>query len=389
MDKTGQPNTMSHTASAMGRRWSFSIGTVKGTAVRIHATFLLLLAWAGLSGWLSAGPAAALHIVTLLVLVFVCVVLHEFGHIFAARRFGVRTPEVVLLPIGGVSRLERIPDEPRAEFVIAIAGPLVTLAIALVLLMVLGRMPTVEEIQQGQGWHGLMAQLAYVNIALFLFNLIPAFPMDGGRVLRAGLATWLGHTQGTRVAAGIGQACAVFLGLMGLLSGNIILVLVAVFVYFAAGSENGIVALRDITAGKPARDSMIDNFVRLHATDPVAAAASALIHSDQREFPVVNREGCLAGFLSRDGIIRALAGPGQDTAIAEVMQEIPQVSQWTRMDEIVPMLTGGAAAVGVADDDGRCLGYITWENLMEELMISRALRGRPSPGSTAPAKTGH
>ncbi|MCJ2177818.1 site-2 protease family protein [Novosphingobium album (ex Hu et al. 2023)] len=380
---------MSHAASAMGRRWSFSIGSVKGTAVRIHATFLLLLAWVGVTGWLDAGPAAAVHIVTLLVLVFFCVVLHEFGHIFAARRFGVKTPEVVLLPIGGVSRLERIPDEPRAEFVIAIAGPLVTLAIALGLLLVLGRMPTAEEIEKGQGLQGLVAQLAYVNLALFLFNLIPAFPMDGGRVLRAGLAAWLGHTKGTRVAAGIGQACAMFLGIMGIMSGNIILVLVAVFVYFAAGSENGIVALRDITAGKPARDSMIDNFVRLHSTDPVAAAASALVHTDQRDFPVVDRNGHLAGFLNRDGIIRALASTGQDIAIANVMLEIPQVSQWTRMDDIVPMLAGGAPAVGVADDDGRCLGYITWENLMEELLISRAMHSRASAASLGRPQAGH
>ena len=367
---------MSHTATAMGRRWSFSIGTVKGTSVRIHATFLLLLVWAGIGGWLHGGPSAALRIVTLIALVFFCVVLHEFGHIFAARRYGVRTPEIVLLPIGGVSRLERIPDEPRAEFVIAIAGPLVTLAIAMALLLVLGRMPSPEEIEEAQSVHAMVAQLAYINLALFLFNLIPAFPMDGGRVLRAGLAAWLGHTRGTRVAAGIGQACAMFLGLLGIFSGNVILVLVAVFVYFAAGSENGIVALRDITAGKPARESMIDNFVRLQTSDPVAAAASTLIHTGQNEFPVVDGQGRLAGFLTREGIIHALAGAGAETPIARVMQDIPQVSQWTRMDEIVPILAGGAQAVGVAADDGRCLGYITWENLMEELLISQALHKR-------------
>ncbi|KHK92907.1 hypothetical protein LK12_00445 [Novosphingobium malaysiense] len=373
----------------MGRRWSFSVGTVKGTAVRIHATFFLLLLWVGVSGWLSGGPSAALHIVVLICLVFFCVVLHEFGHIFAARKFGVNTPEVVLLPIGGVSRLERIPDEPRAEFVIAIAGPLVTLAIAIGLLLVLGRMPSPNEIEQGAGVQGLVAQLAYINLVLFLFNLIPAFPMDGGRVLRAGLASWLGHSQGTRVAAGIGQVCAVLLGVAGLFSNNIILVLIAVFIYFAAGSENGIVALRDITAGKTARESMIDNFVRLHSTDPVATAASALVHADQREFPVVDDQGRMSGFLTRDGIIRALAGPGPDTPIARVMEDIQEVSQWTRMDDIIPLLASGTKAVGVAGDDGRCLGYITWENLMEELLIARALKHRTPAGFPARAQPGH
>ena len=373
----------------MGRRWSFSIGTVKGTAVRIHATFFLLLLWVGIGGWATGGPTAALHIITLICLVFFCVVLHEFGHIFAARRFGVRTPEVVLLPIGGVSRLERIPEEPRAEFVIAIAGPLVTLAIALGLLLVLGRIPSPEEIQLGGGVQGMIAQLAYINLFLFLFNLIPAFPMDGGRVLRAGLSAWLGHSQGTRVAAGIGQFCAILLGVAGIFSSNIILVLIAVFVYFAAGSETGIVALRDITAGKTARESMIDNFVRLQASDPVATAASTLIHSDQGEFPVLDHHGHLVGFLTRDGIIHALAGPGPDTPIGQVMLDIPQVSQWTRMDEIIPMLASGTKAVGVAADDGLCLGYITWENLMEELLISRALKRRKAESFPAGAHPGH
>jgi stage IV sporulation protein FB len=367
---------MSHFATAMGRRWSFSIGTVKGTSIRIHATFFLLLLWVGVAGWLNEGPAAALHTLALLSLVFLCVVLHEFGHIFAARRFGIRTPEVVLLPIGGVSRLERIPEEPRAEFVVAIAGPLVTLVIAGILLLLLGGMPSLEELENGLGAHALLAQLAYINVALFLFNLLPAFPMDGGRVLRAGLAGWLGHERGTRIAAGIGQTAAILLGLAGLFSGNIILVLIAAFVYFAAGSENGIAALRGITAGKAARESMIDTFARLQASDPVAAAADALIRTEQREFPVVDGRDHLAGLLTRDGIIRALVSTGPDAPIAEVMQDIPAVSQWTRMDEIIPLLAGGAPAVGVTADDGRCLGYITWENLMEELLVSQALGRR-------------
>lgn len=367
---------MKHTATALGRRWSISIGTVKGTTIRIHATFFLLLLWVGVGGWLAAGPAAALHTVLLLALVFFCVVLHEFGHIFAARRYGIRTPEVVLLPIGGVSRLERMPEEPRAEFVVAIAGPLVTLAIAFALLMVLGGLPSPAELDNGLRVRTIVAQLAYINLALFLFNLLPAFPMDGGRVLRAGLAGWLGHARGTRIAVGIGQAAAILLGLAGLLSNNIILTLIAVFVFFAASSEGGTAALQGMTAGRPARDSMIDTFVRLHASDPVSQAANALTHTEQREFPIVDEQGRLAGLLTRDGIIRALIGAGPETPIDRVMQDIPEVSQWTRMDDVVPLLAGGAPAVGVTADDGRCLGYITWENLMEELLVTRALGQR-------------
>ncbi len=373
---------MSHAATAMGRRWSFSIGTVRGTAVRIHFTFLLLLLWFGLAGWLSSGPQAAISTVLFLVLLFLCVVLHEFGHIFAARHFGVRTPEVVLLPIGGVARLERIPEEPRAEFLIAIAGPAVTLAIAVALVALLGGLPPAETLMEMTGPRAMLAQLAYANVVLFVFNLLPAFPMDGGRVLRAGLSQWLGHRRGTRIAASAGQAVAVLLGLTGIFSQNVILVLVAVFVYLAAGSERGIVELRGITSGKPAAESMISRFVSLDASEAVAAAAKALIETEQREFPVVDGSGRWRGLLTRDGIIRALIDSGPDTPIARVMDsEIPTVSRWTRMDDIVPLLAQGADAVGVTDDDGGCLGYVTWENLMEEMMVSRALKTHAAAGA--------
>lgn len=365
---------MSQAATAMGRRWSFSIGKVKGTSVRLHVTFLLFLLWVGIAGWFSAGPATALNTVIFIALVFVCVVLHEFGHIFAARLFGVRTPEVVLLPIGGVSRLERIPEEPKAEFVIAIAGPVVSLAIALGLILALGGAPDPKMIWTETGLPALAAQLAYVNLVLFFFNLLPAFPMDGGRILRAGLSAWLGHTRGTHIATGIGQGAAVLLGLAGIFAGNIILVLIAVFIYFAASSEWGIAELQGITAGRPASESMITDFLCLEGNAPVSEAATALIRTEQREFPIIDAKGRLEGLLTRDGIVRALVEGGPDTPIAQVMQgDVPTVSRWTRMDDIVPLLTSGAPAVGVVEDDGRCIGYITWENLMEKLLISRAL----------------
>ena len=379
---------MSHAATAMGRRWSFSIGSVLGTEVRIHFTFMLLLLWVGASGWLASGPAAAVNIVTLLVLVFACVVLHEFGHILAARHYGVRTPEVVLLPIGGVSRLERIPEEPRQEFVIAIAGPLVTLAIALVLIVVLGGLPKSDVVEKSQGLYGIVAQLAYINLGLFVFNLLPAFPMDGGRVLRAGLAAWFGHERGTRMAAGVGQMAAVLLGIAGIYSNNIILVLIAVFIYFAAGSETGISELRGITAGRPASETMITNFLPLQGSAPVSEAATALIRTEQREFPIVDGHGHPIGLLTREGIVHALMEGGPDTPIAWAMQgEIPTVTRATRMDDIVPLLAGGANAVLVTDEQGCCLGYITWENLMEKLLISRALRSRRHHAASGRAGT--
>ena len=170
--------------------WSVNIGSIAGTAVRIHITFLMFLVWIFAAGWASGGPQAAVGSLVFMVLLFACVLAHEFGHIFTARAFGVATPDVTLLPIGGVARLERIPEKPSEEFLIAIAGPLVNVAIALVLMAFMQAHLDTQTLAAVESMNvSLVDRLAEVNLFLALFNLIPAFPMDGGRVLRALLAT--------------------------------------------------------------------------------------------------------------------------------------------------------------------------------------------------------
>src|SRR6478752_2253188 len=196
-------------------RWSWKIGTVAGTQIKVHVTFLLLVAWWAVMGYQEGGSSGAVSTALALLALFGCVLLHEFGHILMARRFGVRTPDVILLPIGGVARLERIPDEPKQELLIALAGPAVTLAIIVLLYLLLqlsGRPLAIGELTPDTPF---LAQLMVVNIYLLLFNLIPAFPMDGGRVLRALLASRLGLMRGTRIAASLGQMLAVAGGLYG------------------------------------------------------------------------------------------------------------------------------------------------------------------------------
>ena len=189
--------------------WSLNIGSVAGTAVRIHVTFLLLLAWIFGVNYISGGPQAAWNGLLFIVLLFLCVLLHEFGHIFAARGFGIRTPDVILLPIGGVSRLERIPEEPRQEFLIAIAGPAVNVVIAFLLVLIGGANFSAEHLSALENGNvSMIDRLAAVNLFLALFNLLPAFPMDGGRVLRALLASRLGYVRATEIAAMIGQGVA-------------------------------------------------------------------------------------------------------------------------------------------------------------------------------------
>src|SRR6516225_8367837 len=212
------PKSRAQPAAEGPMSWSLNIGTIAGTAVRVHVTFLLFL--------------------------FACVVAHEFGHIFTARAFGVSTPDVTLLPIGGVARLERIPEEPYEEFLVAIAGPLVNVAIAIALVLLAGALVNAADLYTVESPHpSMIDRLAAVNLFLAVFNLIPAFPMDGGRVLRALLATRMGYVRATEIAAFIGQGFAFALGFIGLFF-NPLLIFIAIFVYLAASSEAHLVAIR-------------------------------------------------------------------------------------------------------------------------------------------------
>lgn len=365
---------------------SLKLFNVAGTDVRLHPTFLLLLAWIGAVYGLQGGVRAALWGVTFISLLFVCVLLHEFGHVFAARRYGIRTPDVTLLPIGGVASLERMPEKPSQEIVVALAGPAVNVVIAILLALILGARidPTrIAELQQARTGDGLLVQLAGANVALALFNLIPAFPMDGGRVLRAALASRLGYTRATRVAARIGQGFAVVLGFIGLF-GNPLLILVAVFVFLAAAGEAGYVQARDFTRGHLAASAMITRFERLGPQASVDDAAQLLLRTTQHEFPVVDGAGRLRGAVTREAIIAALQqGQGAAPVLDVMARDLPTVGETAMLDTIfADLLQSKARFVGVVDPEGRLVGYLTPENVSELVMI------RSSRGDGGPAEAG-
>lgn len=219
-------------------KWSFHLVRIAGIDVRIHATFFLLLAWFGFVYYAEGGPAAVFAGLSFIILLFVCVILHEFGHALAARAYGINTPDITLLPIGGIARLERMPDKPWQELVVALAGPAVNVVIAFALYIVVGRLLVPGEFQAvAEGGGSLLSKLLAINVMLVAFNLLPAFPMDGGRVLRSLLAMRLKHARATRIAALVGQIVAVIFGLLGLFGGNPFLLFIAVFVFFGARAE--------------------------------------------------------------------------------------------------------------------------------------------------------
>jgi stage IV sporulation protein FB len=355
--------------------WSINIGTVAGTVIRLHVTFLMFLGWIFLANWYSGGAQAAWTSLAFMILLFACVLAHEFGHIFMARRFGVTTPTVTLLPIGGVAQLERIPEKPSEEFLVAIAGPLVNVVIAAVLVIFFGASLDPRHLagMDNAAVH-MLDRLAAVNIFLVVFNLIPAFPMDGGRVLRALLASRLGYTRATEIAASIGQIVAFGLGFLGLF-GNPLLIFIAIFVYLAASSEAQLVAIRAMSRDVPVAAAMMTQIARLAPEAHIDEAVDTLLRTSQSEFPVVDADGKLVGVLSRADLIRALKERGPDAKVADAMtREVPTIGHRACLEEAIRLLQEKQApAVGVVDAGGRLAGLITSETIGEMLMVREAL----------------
>ncbi len=356
-------------------RWSVNIGTIAGTAVRVHVTFLLFLAWIFAASYASGGANAAWSSLWFMLLLFACVLAHEFGHIFTARGFGVATPDVTLLPIGGVARLERIPEAPREEFLIAVAGPAVNVVIAFALIVFAGanlRAGSLAAVDNAS--ISIVDRLAAVNLFLVAFNMIPAFPMDGGRVLRALLANRLGFVRATEIAASIGQGFAFVLGFIGLLF-NPILIFIAIFVYLAVASEAQVVALRAMSRGVPVGAAMMTQFATLTPEAHVDEAVQTLLRTSQSEFPVVDAAGKPVGLLVRADLIRALKQLGPDARVAEAMSmELPSVSHRHHLEDAFRILQQKAApAVAITDANGKLVGLVTAETIGEMLMVRDAM----------------
>ncbi|MGB5556895.1 MAG: site-2 protease family protein [Paracoccaceae bacterium] len=353
--------------------WSFPVGRVLGTEIRIHATFFLLLLWIAVGAYFQGGTALAISNLAFILALFACVLAHEFGHILMARRYGIPTPDVTLLPIGGMARLDRIPEKPMQEIAVALAGPAVNVAIWLVLTLALGaetRLAGLENIDDPS--QGFLARLAAVNIFLVLFNMIPAFPMDGGRVFRAAVALWVGRARATRIAAMAGQIIAFFFGLGGLMTGNPILVLIAVFVFVAASSESADVAMRELARNMKAREAMITTYESLVPDDTVQAATAALIRTTQHEFPVSDADGRVVGFVDRNAIFAAVSADGAKPNVADMMvRDFPSVTLTAPLQSALDLLfRSQSPAVAVTNRDGTMIGYITRENIGELMVVA-------------------
>jgi stage IV sporulation protein FB len=367
-------------------KWSFSITKVAGIDVRLHVTFLLLLAWWGYMGYQNGGSAEAERSVFFIMLLFLCVLLHEFGHALAARRYGIRTPNITLYPIGGVARLERMPENPVQELVIAIAGPMVNVIIVILLWLALGLQ---THAAPGDGTvRSLAAQLLLVNGYLIAFNMIPAFPMDGGRVLRSLLAMRMSHTDATRIAARTGQGAAVVLGLIGLFglppearsipvlgwfasmfgSGpNYFLVFIAMFIFSGAKQEGAFADMRAAAAGMRIADAMITHFQTLRADMPVAQAASEALRDTQPVYPVTDAHLRPGGMVLRNTLLEATTG-----TVADIAQPVPSIAADASFQEAFRLMQeSGSPVLPVVNPGGQVIGLVSLNLLSERARTQR------------------
>ena len=359
-------------------KWSWRIARIAGIDLYVHVTFLILVGWVALSHYLARqSPADAFTGVAFIFSLFAIVVLHELGHALTARRFGIPTRDITLLPIGGVARLDRMPQDPKQELLVALAGPAVNVALAAILFVVLelgGGLAAYGEVVRVGG--RFLDQLFWVNVSLAVFNLLPAFPMDGGRVLRGLLALRMDYLRATQIAAGIGQAMAVLFGFVGLFT-NPFLVFIALFVWLGAAGEASMVQMRSALAGIPVQKAMVTDFRTLAPNDQLGRAVDYVLAGFQQDFPVVE-EGRVVGVLTRSDLLNALARRGKEVRVGDVMQrDIETGGPRDMLEGVLGRLQRRRCHTLPVVQNGQLVGLVTADNLGELLMIEQALRKAP------------
>jgi len=363
-------------------KWSWKILEFRGIGVYVHATFLILIGFVVLAHWTqSQSVSKALEGVGFILALFACVVLHEFGHALMAAKYGIRTRDITLLPIGGVARLERMPDEPLQELWVALAGPAVNVVIAAGLFAWLTLTAAFAPLHQLSVTGGpFLERLLVVNLFLAGFNLLPAFPMDGGRVLRALLATRMEYARATQIASGIGQAMALLFGFLGFLF-NPFLLFIALFVWIGAAQEASLAQMKSSLGGIPVAHAMLTEFHTLSPQDRLSQAIEQVLAGSQQDFPVT-RDAVVVGVLTRNDLLVGLAQRGPEAMVGDVMQtEFDMVEPSQMLEAALGRLQSCQCHTLPVVRRGTLVGLITMENVGEFIAIQAALRTAPSRGA--------
>ncbi len=356
-------------------KWQWKLGTFAGIEVYIHATFLLLIGWVGYSHWIEhENWLEVFKGIGFILALFGSVILHEYGHALTARKYGIKTRDITIYPIGGVARLERMPEKPIEELWVALMGPAVNVVIAGVLfsyLFLTSSLVPLTELTVASG--SFLERLMTVNLSLVLFNLIPAFPMDGGRVLRALLAMRMDYVKATQIAASIGQGMALLFGFIGLFS-NPFLLFIAFFVWIGASQESSATQMKNAISGIPVGRAMLTDYKSLSPRDPLSQMSQLILAGSQHDFPVVDNDR-VVGVVTRDDFLVALTQRGQNVAISAIMRSDPPAVDSYEMVEsaLMRIQESGIPALPVTHS-GQLVGIVTAENITEYLMIRSALK---------------
>jgi Zn-dependent protease/predicted transcriptional regulator len=356
-------------------KWSWKLTRLAGIDVYVHATFFLLIVWVGLSYWKLEGTLeAVLGGVGFILALFACIVLHELGHALTARRYGIRTRNITLLPIGGVAALERMPKDPKQEIAVALAGPAVNVVIAACLWLWLSVSNALVATTHFDLTGGLfLERLMWLNIVLAVFNLLPAFPMDGGRVLRAVLSMRLGRNRATQTAARVGQGLALGLGYLGLIY-NPFLMFIALFVWIGATAEAGMEQVKSSLSNIPVGRAMLTDFQSLSPNDSLARVIELTLAGSQKAFPVLEN-GRTVGVLTQHGLIRGLQATGEHTRVADWMQkEIQSAEVDEPVYQVLNRLQSDHCPLISVTKAGKLVGIIDLDNILELIQIQAAIQ---------------
>ena len=367
--------TSFRTQGDIGMNWSLKLGRIFGINFRVHVTFLLLLFFVFFSASAKGGAEAGTRAVLFICAVFACVLIHELAHSLIARRFGKEATSITLLPIGGVATMEEMPEKPTQEIAVAIIGPFINLVIAGVLYAFIGQWSGIAEPSFApDSARAFFASLIAVNVMLAIFNLIPAFPMDGGRVLRGLLALKMDYVQATSTAVLIGQGFAMLFIFFGIF-GNLWLVLIGFFLYMGAGSEKQHVMLRAVLRGVTARDAMVTDFRAVRPDERLSQVLERIYHGCQDDFPVIGDEG-LVGVLTRNRILAAVHEKGVEVPVSEVMdRDFEVIDPGAPLEDVYRRLVTGQNAAAAVMEGGQLRGLICDGSIGRHFAIRAALRG--------------
>ena len=355
-------------------KWSTKIGKFSGINVYIHFTFWLIILFLGYSYWKETGNlATTVTAVFFVIAIFFCVLLHEFGHALTAKKFGIKTRDITLLPIGGLARLEKIPEVPAHELWITIAGPLVNAGIAILIFIFLNLFGLYQPLESIKFIEvPFFQKIMLVNIVIFFFNLLPAFPMDGGRILRALLAMKMNYTNATQLAVKVGHVMAIIFGIVGFFA-NPFLVIIALFVWIGATMEGNMVFLKHELRGIPVQNAMITDFKTLDLTDDLSKAINFVIAGSQKEFPVMENNQ-IVGVLTEKNMLKGLSEKGRNALVSDYMSnDFKTIGEFDMLESVFLNFQESECKTFPVVNQYKLVGLFTMENLGEFLSIKDAI----------------